>query len=379
MFSSPINCWFSSADAEGFIHDALWNQPASPLRPLLGCCCSGGGILFILLRFSAFHTRFEKIAHEMPNFIIATELEHEARVLASHSQNILMSQGNYLVVDTQGLIKQSMSRIMDIISQVQPDKDASSHLQVLARQYRRVADNQLDLVALKEEQLQIKRQQERIHKRLAVLLKEVTEDNLLLLPSSHVDTPPALKEWYSKICRAITLLLTSYTTQSQQNIETYTLQLEQSMAQAAKVLEQLPAEIRDKLGRYQREITAYAIGDNGLLFFRSEGMKLQRRIDDGLFKGRGYAAVLFASSHQLHADAKKITLGDEQKTASELHLFLFYLLFLAGMVLVSLAAIYIFVRHSVISRILAIRRELIEYDADGTGEKILSKKQGMMN
>lgn len=149
----------------------------------------GGGILFILLRFSAFHTRFEKIAHEMPNFIIATELEHEARVLASHSQNILMSQGNYLVVDTQGLIKQSMSRIMDIISQVQPDKDASSHLQVLARQYRRVADNQLDLVALKEEQLQIKRQQERIHKRLAVLLKEVTEDNLLLLPSSHVDTP----------------------------------------------------------------------------------------------------------------------------------------------------------------------------------------------
>ncbi len=336
----------------------------------------GGGVLFIFFRFSAFHTRFEKIAHEMPTFMLATELEHEARVLVSHTQEILMARGDYLVVDTQGHIKQSMTRIMDIISQVEPEKDVSIQLQMLAKQYRRVADNQLDLVVLKEEQLRIKRQQEQIHRRLAVLLKEVTGDNLLLFPQLSVPSSPALKEWYSKICRAITLLLTSYTTQSQQNIETYTLELEQSMAQAAKVLEQLPAEIRDKLSRYQSEITAYAIGDNGLLFFRSEGMKLQRRIDDSLFKGRGYAAVLFASSHQLHADAKKITLGDEQKTASELHLFLFYLLFLAGMVLVSLVAIYIFVRRSVISRILAIRRELIEYDADGAGERISIQERG---
>lgn len=335
-----------------------------------------GSVLFILIRFNSFHIRFEKITHEMPALMTAAELEQEARVLVSHTQDILMSQENYLFVDIQGLIEQSMTRITDIVSQVDPGHQANINLQILASQYRRVADNQLDLVALKEKQLRIKRQLERVHKRLAVLLKEVTDDNPLPVPQSTMSQSAALKEWYATIFRAISLLMTSYTSRYQQHVETYAWQLEQDMAHATKILEQLPGETSEKLRGYQREMTAYALGDNGLFFLCSEKMKLQDRIDECLFKGRSYAAVLLASSRHLHVDTKKVTMGDEQGTVVELHRFRFYLSFLAVLVIASLTAIYIFVRRSIISRILVLRRELIEYSTEEADKMIAVRETG---
>ncbi|MCI5166855.1 MAG: response regulator, partial [Candidatus Electrothrix sp. GM3_4] len=124
------------------------------------------------------------------------------------------------------------------------------------------------------------------------------------------------------------------------------------------------------------EITTYAIGDNGLFFLRSESINIQDRIDGCLFKGRSSVAVLLSSSHQLYMDAKKAILGNERKTALELHRFRLYLFLLAVMVLASLTAIYIFVRRSVISRIFEIRQELIGYDVESIGSDIFIKEIG---
>ncbi|MCI5162212.1 MAG: response regulator [Candidatus Electrothrix sp. AX5] len=336
----------------------------------------GGSVLFILLRFSTFHARFEKITYEMPALMIAAELEQEARVLVSHTQDILMSQGNYLFVDVQGLIEQSVARITGIISRVEAEKSSDIQLRMFITQYHRLADNQLNLVALKKEQLRIKRQQEQIHKRLAVLLKEVTEDHLFLHPQLSITKTTPFQEWHSTIFRTIALLMTSYTSRYQRHIETYAWQVEQSVNHATKMLELLPAETKGDLSRYQKEITRYAVGDKGLFFLCSEGINVQDRIDGCLFKGRSYAALLLASSHQLHVNAKKATLGDERETFLELHRFRFYLFLLAFMVLASLATVYIFVRRSVILRILDIRQKLIGYDVESTAKDIFIKETG---
>ncbi|MCI5167276.1 MAG: hypothetical protein D3903_14575, partial [Candidatus Electrothrix sp. GM3_4] len=189
----------------------------------------------------------------------AAELEQEARVLVSHTQDILLSQKNYLFVDIQDLIEQSDARIAGIISRFGAGKHAGIQLPMLVTQYRRVADNQRDLVALKKEKLRIKRQQDRTYKQLAVLLKEVTEDNLLLFPQLRVPhtnvtdmsltnaNTKALQEWYSTIFRAIALLISSYTSRYQQHIETYAWQMEQNLNRATKILDQLPAETKGKL------------------------------------------------------------------------------------------------------------------------------------
>ena len=105
-------------------------------------------------------------------------------------------------------------------------------------------------------------------------------------------------------------------------------------------------------------------------------MKLQGRFDECLFKGKKYAAELLAFSHQLHKNAMTSALLEKGKIEPELRIFRFYLFFLAFMVFVSLMAIYIFVRRSVISRILGIRQELIEYDIESAGQDIFIKETG---
>ncbi|MCI5142194.1 MAG: hypothetical protein D3909_10845, partial [Candidatus Electrothrix sp. ATG1] len=57
-------------------------------------------------------------------------------------------------------------------------------------------------------------------------------------------------------------------------------------------------------------------------------------------------------------------------------IFRLYLVTLAVMVLVSLILVYIFVRSSVISRILAIRRELIEYNPEKADRMVAVKETG---
>ena len=335
-----------------------------------------GSVFFILIRFSSFHARFEKITCEMPALTAAAELEQEAGVLVSHTQDILMFRENYLFVDVQYLIKQSTARMTDIVSGVKAGEDVAIHLQILADQYRRVADNQLELVALKEEQLRIKRQQERIHERLAALINELNEGALFLHLQTIVPSDSALRKWHAAVLRSAALLMTSYTTPSRWQIETYARQSEQNMAAATKALELLSAEIKDDLDRYQQEMTTYGVGDRSLFFLRFEELKLQGRLDECLFNGKKYAAELLASSHQLHKDAMASALFEKGKIEPELRIFRFYLFFLAVMVLASLTAIYIFVRRSVISRILDIRQELIGYDLESTEKDIFIKETG---
>ena len=342
----------------------------------LAAAALGGGIFFILIRFSAFHARFEKITCEMPALTAAAELEQEAGVLVSHTQDILMFRENYLFVDVQYLIKQSTARMTDIVSGVKAGEDVAVHLQILADQYRRVADNQLELVALKEEQLRIKRQQERIHERLAALINELNEGALFIPPQTIVPSNSALRKWHAAVLRSAALLMTSYTTPSRRQIEVYARQSEQNMAAATKALELLSAEIKDDLVRYQQEMTTHGVGDRSLFFLRFEELKLQGRLDECLFNGKKYAAELLASSHQLHKDAMASALFEKRKIEPELRVFRFYLFFLAFMVLVSLTAIYIFVRRSVLSRILGIRQELVEYDIESAGQDIFVQETG---
>ncbi|WPD21152.1 MAG: response regulator [Candidatus Electrothrix scaldis] len=336
----------------------------------------GGGILFILIRFSTFHDRFDKITEEMPALILSTELEQEARVLVSHTQDILMSRENYLFEDVRELIKQSVERMSEITSKINSGKDADEHLQMLASQYRQVADNQLELVALKEEKHRIKRQQRQIHKRVAALLKELAEEHLTLQQQVTASEFAALNAWYVPTYNTLSLLLASYTSRYQEHIEAYSSELKQNIDLAQNALQRFSAELQEKLKKYQQEIETYAIGENSLCTFCSAKVQLQTRIDECLFKGRSYAAVLLASSHQMHTEAEKSTLGEEKRTAQGLRKFHLYLSLLALMVLASLTGIYIFVRRSVISRILSIRHDLITYNLDNTKEKPHIKEEG---
>lgn len=325
-----------------------------------------GGFFFIFLRFSSFQIHFEKINRQVPALVIATELEQEARILASHTQDILMSRKNYLVVDAQELVRQSMGRIMDIIARIEPEKNDVFHPQMLVDQYRRVAANQLTLVVLQKELLQLKGQQERIHQRLAHLLKEITAELLLLTPRYEKTEKSGLEQWCPLFLRSVSLMIMSYSTEDPEHIKTYAWESKQGLKQAAELLQDLSAENKEKLSAYSEEAASYAFGDSSLFNLRAESVNVQARIDECLFKGRNYTAMLIASSQRLYEDAEKTTLADKEGTAPELGKIRLYFLLLAAMVLISLTVIYLIVQHSVISRILAIRQELINYDPEDT-------------
>ena len=115
MHPFPKICRFSSADAEGLFMMHCGISQRILLGLFLAAAVLGGGIFFVLIRFSAFHARFEKITCEMPALTAAAELEQEAGVLVSHTQDILMFRENYLFVDVQYLIKQSTARMTILI------------------------------------------------------------------------------------------------------------------------------------------------------------------------------------------------------------------------------------------------------------------------
>ncbi|MCI5131865.1 MAG: hypothetical protein D3904_10135, partial [Candidatus Electrothrix sp. EH2] len=199
-----------------------------------------GGVFFLFLRFSSFQTHFENINRQLPALLLATELEQEARVLTSRTQDILMSRKNYLVVDIQELIQQSLGRIIEIIARIEPGKNDVFHLHILAGQYRRVAANQLTLVALQKKLLQLQDQQERMHQRLAHLLTEITAEHLLIAPRTgekEHSGKSGLERWYPLFIRSLSLMITSYSAEEPEHIKTYAWEAEQGLQQADELLQ----------------------------------------------------------------------------------------------------------------------------------------------
>jgi signal transduction histidine kinase/DNA-binding response OmpR family regulator len=318
-------------------------------------------------RFSRFHTRFEQITHnELPALIIAANLEQEAGTLVAHIQDILMPAKGYQFADVKDLIEQSVNRTGDMILRLEQKRGFHKKIQDMSLQYQQLANNHLALLALKEQELVLTQQQEHLCNRLAVLKKELT--NTVLFPPQQlaITAEPDLRDWHFAVLRSVALLAASYITRSQDQLEQYSLQLAQNMDVATKALNRLPPVTREYLIRYHREITSAGLGNNSLFFFRAELLQLQTRLDEHLVKGRKYASALLAASHRLHMEFTTITLMDNQEIEVKLQRFHVVLFFFAVMILLSLAAIYIFVRRSVISRIFRIQKELTENCVDGS-------------
>ena len=309
--------------------------------------------------FDVFHERFKQVSqHELPQLIIAAELEQEAGLLVAQTQDILLPSGPYLFDNIRDLVERSVARALGLIADLESDNDGKEQAK-LAQQYQRMADNLLAILVLKEKHLKLTRKQVRIHRRLTELIQKLNNSVLFIpAPPSGVPEEHHLPSWHLSILRAIGWLFAARNTAYPQHIEKYARQFEEDAAEAANALANQRAEVKGKTVKIHNEILAYGSGTDNLFTIHICELELLGKIEERLSKGKNLAAVLLAESHQLHKTAKEATLAHESAINHGIDRFRRILLAFLLLCFGSLVAIYLFVRHSIINRILLIQKGL---------------------
>ncbi|MCI5223765.1 MAG: hypothetical protein D3924_14110, partial [Candidatus Electrothrix sp. AR4] len=92
---------------------------------------------FTLDRFNRYFDRFEQVArYEMPDLVIAAELEQESAQLVALTQDILLPSERYLFADVKDLIKQSVKRALNLIDGLDCHNGNTGDADLLALKYR---------------------------------------------------------------------------------------------------------------------------------------------------------------------------------------------------------------------------------------------------
>jgi len=301
-------------------------------------------------RFSVFEASFEQIAHEqLPDLLMASELEQETARLLALIPDVLQPRGAYLFLKIKELIGNAAARAQALTEKMREHQRLSPQAEQLARQYQHVADHLLALISLGEQQQATRIGVERLYRRLGELQNEV------------VDTAangPVNTEWRLHLLRPLADLFAARETGHPDLIRDRQSRFQHEIAAAGAALEDVPAAWRETAGLIYAEVREHGLGAENLFDLRIREVDLLRQIASRLDDGKLAINVLLVASRQLHESTRQATQQEEAEIREGLQQIRFSLLLLAGFALLAFVAIHLFVRRSVIRRIVDLRQAM---------------------
>lgn len=315
-------------------------------KVLGGLALAMGVLLFAIWfsfdRFVFFDARFEEISrHRLPTLFKVSELESAATELASLSADVLYPKGHYLFFNTRTLIEQTQDRARATVAGIEGGGQ-------VINAFQGVGDAFLDLVAMREEQLAIRSRIDRIFTRLGAIEMELAK---------AVDGHGAAS-WIPQALEASAHFFVIRSLDFPEKIRAHQHGFEEVFLAAESTLASLPqAESRSAMLTL-RELRDYGLGERNLFQLQMRDVELTRLIQRKIYDGKHRMAQLNEEIRALHNATRQTMEQEEQQIQAELERLRWLLGLVAVVALLALTAIFLYVRRSVVARILRLHRAM---------------------
>jgi signal transduction histidine kinase/HPt (histidine-containing phosphotransfer) domain-containing protein/BarA-like signal transduction histidine kinase len=328
-------------------------------QKISGALALAMGVLALTLwvgfdRFGLFQDRFSEIARRhLPALLAASALDQETIRLLALTPDVLHPRGEYLFSSLKDLVQGAAAEALSLAEQARVEHAAAGEAATLADRYRYLADNLLLLVNLGEGQQNLRIRMERLYRRLGGLQLELVE----------ADAGEATG-WRIAMLRPVTRLFAVRESTHAELIRREQEAFVQEIAVAGAALEKLPEPLRENAGLIYAEVLGYGQGDEGLFALRARDAEMAREIAHRLDEGKLAIGALLETTRALHKGARQAALDEEAAIQRGLNQIGISLEILAIFGLLAFAAIHLFVRRSVIHRILDLQ-QAIHANVDG--------------
>jgi signal transduction histidine kinase/DNA-binding response OmpR family regulator len=293
-------------------------------------------IWFSFDRFRLFDARFAEISqHRLPTLFKVSELQAAATGLVSLSADVLYPKGDFLFNNVRTLIEQSQSKARGAVVGLNQSE------QVIAR-FEGVSETLLELVELRGEQLAVRGRIERVFRRLGAIDLEL---------SQAAADPQGQPPWLPHALEAAAHFFVIRDLDHPERIRQHQQGFDGKIAVAQAAIETLPESQRRPAHLTLREFRDYGLGEQGLFELRIKDLQLTQAIERKIYSGKHRMALLDKAIEGLHATTRQAMLAEEQAINAELERLMWLLGGVALAALLALAAIFLYVRRSVVARI----------------------------
>ncbi len=330
---------------------------------LLVAAVLGSSFWYSLERFADFQQRFARVAQQqIPELIAVAELAQETSLLVSRVQDILLIENEFQLRNIEDLIATSVAQADHIATQFEQGERSFQQASQITERFSHLAAGLTRLMALKNRQLTLEQHHLTIYRRLGMIALDLNEVDHPLAAAIVATPPPeatsALLQWCLHNRRMLAWLQGVQATHHPHLIRERQQHFAQEQAAAEPLLAQLPPAIRFTAERLFRELTSYGSGTQSLFHEGVELVELRWELESLIHDQRHLLALLLEESQQLHRAVWEAALAEEALFTQSIER-LRQVLFILGVIsLLSLIALYLFVRRSVIHRILLLQQKI---------------------
>lgn len=313
---------------------------------------------FSMDQFSDFRQRFTQISQqEIPDLIAAAELEMETNRLVSLIQDILLVKGEYQLRNIEDLIQAAADNAAKLASRFDQRPGRLERTAGISVRFRLLADSLLELLKLKRQEVEIEEEQQRVYRRVSKLSLEI---NTALTFPTPIDSPDRdiPLSWHILTDRALSHLFAIRDAAHPKQVMEHQGRFRQEITEAESLIERMNDEDADNIRRIHQEIISYGIEEPNLFERTADLLRLRWRIEEHIFDQKGLLDLLLQGSQQLHDAVRQSALAEDALVGQEFERFRAILPALAAISVLSLIALHVFVRRSVIRRIIHLQGEL---------------------
>ncbi len=297
--------------------------------------------------FDKFAGLFQTIsAQQLPLLINASKLAKEAEGLISATSNLVLTKSPLLLESLSLNMATNLQEIQTLIADIKAA--GMDETLVLAKRSQQISENIQGLVNLIMADMELDR---RILQ-LSIYMRQ-TMDTLITAKEPEAETcPRPVREMFIQTFSLLRDMPNISDNQRLEEYESQILDLKTMIDDAGKRKSLETGTLR----RYYRILARYGLGDKGLLVLTKRHLKQKTRIQDKLIQNAFLSDELVEQTERVFLTISGTIRRQSQKATDEIEWIGRLFLVIPAVILMSAILIFLFIRHSVIGRILTLKQ-----------------------
>jgi len=317
---------------------------------------------FSVDRFAIFRGLFEDITRrDIPNLVTAAELSQETSQLVALAQDLLLTERDYQLRNVEDLIAARLARVNALTDRLNDQPLLSEGAKRMLVRYRDLAEGLNGLVGLERRRIDLTERRRHAYHRLAELVGINNDTERLNHPDeSLINRWGASAAWHIHIDSALARLFGIRESTHPELVQRAHTAFSAELDQAEALLAERGQTAADEAWTLLDELRGYGTGANDLFFLAAELIRLRWELEEQVFRQKHLLNLLLEDSARLHQLVREASQSGETAVRGGIDTFFRASLLFGAISLLSLIAIYLVVRGSILRRIAVLHARMQE-------------------
>ena len=311
----------------------------------------------LLVTFTYFSSGFTDISqHQIPSLIHAFQLVRESERLVANAPDIIIAQEQFIRETLALDIAKKAKQKDELILSLQEVGVTPQKLAELSAQFDLLFTNLRTLVDITNDRIKT---DSRIA-RLILRLRRLSEQ-LHVIFSSESTPSLSTRMWFHRIEQAIVNMIALQSIDDEAYLSRLKKESLSLLDEAKRLLPESSPDVQLILSPFQQELTTHGTGNGNIFVLRRRQLSLRNQIEEALHQSRFLSGELVTVANTIFSETHDNIVHQNDYFNQGLHRLSSMLIAIPVICIFSAIAIYLYIRQSVIGRLLKLKSSMLAH------------------